>query len=135
MIPSGKPRGGVATLVVLAMFGCSSGFAQGGNLGFLKGAPVTYLNADDIKLMREAAAAVLNSSDPGATRTWQNPSTSSSGKIEALSSFNTEDHRECRKLRLEIHTTRGGDGSQAMKVCRSPGGKWLTDPDARPATK
>jgi surface antigen len=107
--------------------------AQGG-LGFLKNAPAGQLDEQDLQLVREATSAVLSSSDPQASRDWQNPASGNSGKVSAISRFSTEDHRECRQLRFESHTRQRGEGQATMNVCRSPGGKWLLDPDARPAS-
>jgi surface antigen len=129
-IPRG-PHSKGALAALCALLPCAV-LAQG-NLGFLKNAPVAYLNQQDLTLIREAADAVLSSADPQASRSWQNPATGNSGKIEALARFNTEDHRECRTLRIQNHTTKGGDGTMRMNVCRSAGGRWLMDPDARPA--
>ena len=125
-------RKSVATLAAFTAF-VSFAVAAQGNLGFLKDAPVAYLNEEDLKLLREATAAVLNSTEDGVTRTWQNAATGNSGKIESLSRFNTEDHRECRRLRIHNHTKRAGDGTSTMNVCRASGGRWLMDPEAQPA--
>jgi surface antigen len=104
-----------------------------GNLGFLKDAPIAYFDQQDMKLLHEAVDEVLSSAEPQTSRSWQNPATGSSGKIEAVARFNTEDGRECRALRIQNHAVKGGDGLMRMNMCRSAGGKWRADPDARPA--
>jgi len=119
----------IATLAALTAGLSCMASAQ---LGFLKNAPTGNLDEQDVKLMRDATGAILASSDPQAVRTWQNPASGNSGKISALSQFNTDDHRECRRLRLDTHTKLGGDSTSTMNVCRATGGKWLLDPDARP---
>ena len=85
--------------------------------------------------MREAADAVLKSTESGASRTWQNDASGNSGKVTALSAFNTEDHRECKRLRMESQTKKGGNGDTTMTVCRASGGPWKIDTDARPAPR
>jgi surface antigen len=123
-------------LVTLAMFTAfSSAAVAQGNLAFLRQAPAAYLKEDDLKLMREAATAVLNSSESGVARTWENTATGNSGKIQRLSTFKTDDGRECQRLRIETRTKKAGPGVQTMNVCRaSDSGEWLLDPDARPAS-
>jgi surface antigen len=123
----------VATLAALTAFVSFAVAAQGGNLGFLKNAPIGSLNEEDLELLQEAAAAVLKSTEDGVTRTWQNAATGNSGTIKSLSRFNTEDRRECRRLLIQNHTKRAGDGTSTMNVCRASGGRWLMDPDAQPA--
>jgi surface antigen len=110
---------------------CVAVCAVGQNLGFLKDSPAYYLDADDVKLQRAAAAAVLETGDAGAYRDWHNAASGSSGKVTVLSSFNTQDGRECRKLRYDMHTTKGGDGAYTLSACRAAGEPWKVNSDAR----
>jgi len=124
---------GVLTAAAVVAVLASAAVAQG-NLGFLKSAPVASMTESDMKLVREAAAAVMNGSN-GEARSWQNSASGNSGRIQRLSSFNTEDGRECRRLRFENQTKKGVKGASVMNICRASGGDWLLDPDARPAPK
>ena len=86
-----------------------------------------------MNLLRDAADEVLSSGQPHATRGWHNDATGNGGEIRVVARFDTDDRRECRRLRVDIHTLRAGDRRSMMNVCRSAGGRWLMDPDARPA--
>jgi surface antigen len=121
-----------ATIGALSFLVCVGAVGQG-NMAFLKNSPVAYLTTDDVKLLREALAVVLDSNAPNGDQTWRNAATGSSGRVKMLLHFNTQDNRECRRLRIETHTTKGGDGAFITSVCRSPGDQWKTDADAQPA--
>jgi surface antigen len=104
--------------------------AQSG-LGFLHDAPVGYFTSEDFALMQTATSSVLSSTDRGATKTWQNPATGNSGSITLLASFTSTEGRDCKRLRVENHTTEIS-GSSTVKVCRFPDGGWLIDSNAKP---
>ena len=55
------------------------------NLSFLKDAPVARRNEEDFRLQREAAAAVLPSTEQRSKRSWRNEKSGNSGIITLLS--------------------------------------------------
>jgi surface antigen len=124
-------RAAVAAGGILSVWACACALGQ--NLGFLKDSPIGTLTDADVSMMRGAIAATLQGTDSGTYRTWQNPETGSSGKITMMSKFNTQDGRECRKLRVETHTRRGGDGASTVSMCRTGDGDWKADPHAQAA--
>src|SRR5579862_6939946 len=62
--------------------------------------PSAKFNAEDLRLQAEAREAVLAAPDNGTTRSWQNPATGNSGKIQLLRSFQSSDGRECKRIRI-----------------------------------
>jgi surface antigen len=94
-----------------------------GMTGFMKNSPVAYFKEDDFKLMREAITAVLESEEPNASRTWENSATGNSGKIQVLKSFQSEDGRDCKQIRID-NKAKKAKGSSKPNICREPGGDW-----------
>src|SRR5882672_376523 len=124
------PRRRHAAAGIFAAIMCCAANAQSG-LGFLHDAPVGYFTADDFALMQTATSAVLNSTDRGATKTWQNPATGNYGSIRLLAAFTSTEGRDCKRLRVDNHTPEIS-GSSTVKVCRFPDGGWLIDSNAKP---
>jgi surface antigen len=120
-----------ATIGALSVLVCASAVGQG-NMGFLQGAPASYLTGDDVKLLREALSAVLQGTKAGTSQTWQNAASGNSGKITLVSSFNTQDSRECRQLRIETRAKNGIDNALTTNMCRSEGDQWKVDAEAQP---
>ena len=55
-----------------------------GNLEFLSKSPVSYFNDEDMRLLKETVAQVLDDKDALAKKSWSNPATGNSGEVEAL---------------------------------------------------
>jgi surface antigen len=127
---SSQRRAAVAALGALSVWACADSLGQ--NLAFLKDSPIGALNDADVTLLRAAISTALQGADAGTYRTWENSATGNSGKITVLSKFNTEDGRECRRLRVETHTRKAGDGTSTMSLCRTANDEWKVDPHARP---
>ncbi|HEY2807461.1 MAG TPA: RT0821/Lpp0805 family surface protein [Steroidobacteraceae bacterium] len=97
-----------------------------GNLGFLRNTPMSYFNAEDVRLMRAAAAEVLKSKQDGTRKEWQNPASGNGGAITLLRQFSAPDGRQCGQVRLESHA-RTMENAQTMSVCRTADGRWQAD--------
>ncbi len=119
---------GLAALVLV----CGSAAAQS-NLGFLKDAPLSRFNADDISLMVEAGRVVLNSEEAKPSRSWRNEKTRHSGRITLLQRFSFES-RECRRLRVD-NRAGGMESSTNLSACRDSAGAWAIDTRAQPTAK
>ncbi len=104
-----------------------------GNLGFLKDTPMSYFNAEDVKLMRATAAEVLTSTQDGTRKEWQNPATGNRGAITLLQRFTAPDGRQCSQVRVESHA-KTMDNTQTMSVCRTSEGLWRADAAKPPAS-
>lgn len=114
----------VCAASVLTVAATSAG-AQG-NLGFLKDTPMAYFGADDVKLMRAAAAEVLKSSKDGTRKDWENPATGNGGAITLLTQFTAPDGRPCNQVRVDTHA-RSMENSSTMSVCKGADGRWKAD--------
>jgi surface antigen len=128
---SSHPRAAAAALGALSVWACAGSLGQ--NLSFLKNSPIGALNDADVSLLREAISTAVQGADAGTSRTWENSETGNSGKVTMLSMFSTQDGRECRRLRVETHTRKAGDGTSTVSLCRNANDEWKVDPHARPA--
>lgn len=104
-----------------------------GNLGFLKDTPMSYFTAEDVKLMRAAAAEVLKSEQDSARKEWQNPASGNGGAVTLLKQFTAPDGRQCKQVRLESHA-KTMDSSQTMSLCKAADGRWKGDAAKPPAS-
>jgi hypothetical protein len=114
-----------AVVVAFTLLNSPTVFAQG-NYGWLKTAPVSHFTAEDLKLMKDAAAAVLDSTEGGATRSWQNAATGNSGVIREVSRQTDDAGRDCRRLRVD-NRAKNMNGSSTYTVCRAGDGTWQID--------
>jgi len=111
-----------------------AGAAQGassGNYGWLTQTPVAKFNKDDKKLLHDAAAEIV-ASQPGATRSWQNPATGNHGTLTLLAVFNATDGRSCRQVRVQ-NFAKGLSGDSKVSICKHPTRGWLLDTEEPPA--
>ena len=112
---------------------------SGGNLGFLKDAPITRFTGADLQMFRSNVADALEQAADGDSRRWQNPKTGSSGEIALVKTFE-QDGKRCRRTRI-INRARGYAEAHTDAVfCKEADGRWkvLTQtkqPPAGPANK
>jgi hypothetical protein len=116
-----------ASLVLLA----PTALAQR-NLSFLRDSPVSKFNDEDFKLLRAAAAQLLDGGLENVSQEWKNPKSGNRGSVQVLRVFKATDGRDCRMLRIENHAKTLSSTSD-MSVCRHPQRGWLLDAEARPA--
>ncbi len=112
----------VATALTVA---ATAAIAQG-NLGFLKDTPMAYFRADDVKLMRAAAAEVLKIARDGTRKDWDNPATGNGGAVTLLTQFSAPDGRPCSQVRVETHA-KSMENASTMTVCKGSDGSWKAD--------
>jgi surface antigen len=118
---------GLAALMYFAV-----GPAPAGNLTFLKQAPVSYFNDEDMRMLKEAVQQVLDDSNVKASKTWSNPATGNHGKVEGRSAFKTAAGVSCKRVRVTNHAS-GVDGQATYTVCKDPERDWVVDQNAKPA--
>lgn len=94
-----------------------------GLTGFMKNSPIAYFKEEDFKLMREAIEAALQSEEPNAARAWENAATGNSGTIQVLKSYQSDDGRDCKQVRID-NMAKKAKGSSKPNICREPGGDW-----------
>ena len=101
------------------------------NLSFLRDSPVSKFNDEDFRLLRAAAAQVLDGGLENVSQGWKNPKSGNWGSVQVLRVFNATDGRDCRMLRVDNHSKTLSSTSD-MSVCRHPQRGWLLDAEARP---
>jgi hypothetical protein len=101
------------------------------NLSFLRDSPVSKFNDEDFKLLRAAAAQVLDGGVENASQDWKNAKSGNWGSVQVLRVFKASDGRDCRMVRVENHAKTLSSTSD-MSVCRHPQRGWLLDAEARP---
>ena len=107
-----------APLVALAALAATPALAI--NDMFAKDAPITRMTEDDFRIAGEVMRKALDEGQDGQSFPWQNPSTSASGTVTALATFEKQGMK-CRGAAFTI-TTRGETSRSQWNLCRTPGG-------------
>jgi surface antigen len=87
---------------------------------FAKGAAVTKLNDEDIRIASAAINAALDANADGEVREWRNPATQANGTVKPTSSSNVGG-KQCRKVEFTTHAG-GQTGSSRWLVCKTKEG-------------
>ncbi len=103
-------------------FGLSPAVLAAG-LGFLKNSPIYYFGKADLKLMNEAALAVLNAPEADAQREWSNKKSGYSGRVQSLGNFRSAEGQTCRKVKV-WNQAKGIESEAVYPVCKDQGGEW-----------
>ena len=114
----------VISPLMCALLMMTPGVAFSANAGFLNDTAITALTDADRKIQLDTALVVLESADPKSTKEWQNPTTGSSGRIETLGNFKSEDGLHCRKMKL-FTRAKGIESQFAFPVCKKVTGEWF----------
>lgn len=110
----------------------ASAAGSGGNIGFLKDAPLTRFTGPDREMFRKNLNAALEQNADGDVRRWQNPDTGSSGEIELVRSF-TQDSKRCRGVRISNRARGYAEAKTDAIFCRETDGRWKALPPSKPA--
>ncbi len=105
--------------------------AHAGNLEFLSKSPVSYFNDEDMRLLKEAVAQVLDDQDAFTKKSWSNPATGNSGEVEGRGAFKTAAGVSCRRVRVSNHA-KAVDGQGTYTVCEDAERGWAIDSTAKP---
>jgi surface antigen len=124
----GRKSGAAHWLVVfaaLALAGvpCSAATTGGGNIGFLKDAPITRFKGDDLKMFQSNLVDALEQDADGSTRNWTNAKTGSAGEITVLKTF-TQDNKRCRHTRIMNHAKGYAEARTDSVFCKEADGRW-----------
>ena len=92
-------------------------------LGFLKNSPIYFFTQADLDLMNETALAVLNDSDPEASKEWSNSKTGYSGRVQSLGRYRSSDGEDCRKVKV-WNQAKGLQSEAIYPVCKTASGDW-----------
>ena len=116
-----------ATCAALAIITLCAEDASAGNLSFLEDSAIAKFDDEDVRLMTENVRAVVEDSKTPAERSWKNPTSGHSGKIESLKTFVGRDGLSCKKLRI---TNVAGDlrSRATYAMCKSSDGDWRLAP-------
>jgi surface antigen len=102
-----------------------------GNLEFLSKSPVSYFNDEDMRLLKETVAQVLDDEDANAKKSWSNPATGNSGEVESTGAFKTAAGVTCKRVRVTNHA-KAVDGQGSYVVCQDADKGWAVDQTAKP---
>jgi surface antigen len=114
----------VISPLVCVLLTMTPGVAFSANAGFLNDTAITALTDADRKIQLDTALAALESTDPTSTKEWRNPTSGSSGRIETLGNFKSEDGLHCRKMKL-FTRAKGIESQFAFPVCKNTNGEWF----------
>ena len=122
----------IALAVLLLAAGIAPPLLAQTNISQFKDAPAAKFTPEDFEMFWASVNEVSATKTKGAVKTWENAATGSGGTIKVLKIFTSEDGRDCRRLRVD-NTHKKLKGASKQTVCASSEGKWLIDPDAKPA--
>jgi len=109
-------------LIGLSLAMCA-GAAAAQNIGFLRDAPISFMNKDDTALLTRNYQEALDSLPDGHTNAWSNPKTGHSGTATPLKTMK-DAGRNCRLL--EVTNSAGGQsGRSEWTFCKTKDG-WKT---------
>lgn len=117
---------------MLAVAGIAPPVLAQTNISQFKDAPAAKFTPEDFDLFWASVNEVSAMKTSGAIKTWENAATGSGGTIKVLKVFTSADGRDCRRLRVD-NRHKKLKGASKQTVCASPEGKWLIDPEAKPA--
>ncbi len=111
--------------VVVALLACGS--LQAANLMFLRNAPISNLDGEDRRFLKEAAVTALESEEDGETVSWRNAGTGHFGEITVLDTHRDYD-TVCRTVRFFIAA---GDktGRSVFRACKADDDTWRLAPN------
>lgn|SRR5690606_7211417 len=119
-----QERHALVCIVAMLVLGLSAMLSHAGNLTFLRNTSFALLDDTDRALQLDAAKRVLESDDARSSQEWTNPSSGSSGRVQSLGIFKSEDGLHCRKVRVSS-TSQGVESRLTIPVCRTSDGDWL----------
>ena len=96
--------------------------------------PVSYFNDEDMRLLKETVAQVLDDKDAYAKKSWSNPATGNSGEVEARGAFKTAAGVTCKRVRVTNHA-KAVDGQAPIPFARMQGDERLGPCAFRPARR
>jgi surface antigen len=113
----------IRTLAAALSFALCAGGAAAQNMGFLKDAPISFMDKQDMAMMERNYVEALDALADGQTSTWTNPKTGHSGTATPIRTTK-ENGRTCRLL--EITNQAGGQsGRTEWTFCKTKDG-WKT---------
>ena len=123
----------LTAMVLLTFFGSvtTGALAFGGNLGFLKDAPITRFNDEDREMFQTNLTEALEKDAEGNVRKWENPKSGSSGDIAILKRF-TYDNKPCREVRFTNRVRGYTDATSKTVMCKESEGKWQVNAQLKP---
>jgi surface antigen len=107
-------------LLLLACIALAPPVASAFNFGFLRDTVLQRLTPEDIQIGTHATRIALDSGQSGE---WSNPATGASGTIRLLATVDVEDHKGCRRTRLDVRAG-GQTGGGTYILCKAPSGEW-----------
>jgi hypothetical protein len=122
---------GVGLLMVLACAAIPLR-AVAGNFSFLNNSPLSFLQPDDVDLMKKNAMAALDSAKLNTKQSWSNPKTGASGFAQVTGQFTMADGTPCKRLRL-FNKAGGMENLATYPVCKYSDRGWVINADAQPA--
>lgn len=112
-------------IVLSAMLShCFMATADAGNLDFLDTTTAVHLTDEDRRLQREAASEALEAEAPRSERHWSNPQTGSSGSIQSLGDYRSDDGLHCRKITIRTRA-QGRESRSTFPICKGADGGWF----------
>ena len=109
-------------LAVIVAALCWLGAAHAVNISFMKDAPITRLDAEELKTFRAFISKTLDETPDGTTVEWKARKTSFSSKVTPLSTSN-DGGMKCRQTRIESDAAdRHARGN--YDFCKKDKGDW-----------
>jgi len=112
----------MATL--LTLLACAP--VNAANLFFLKDAPITGLDDEDRKILKETARDALENAEDGATMSWKNPKTGHFGDITVI-----DTHKDYGTICRTVHfflSAANKTGRSEFRACKADDDTWRLAP-------
>jgi len=97
--------------------------AAASNLNFMKDAPFTHFNEQDLQLFKQTLDETLEKGSVGEVRRWSNPKTTAAGDISVLRTFERA-ALPCRTVSIS-NAAKGRTAAGSYSLCKQATGKWV----------
>jgi surface antigen len=118
-----RAYGGMPSIVVFVLcVWVASAPVYSARSQFLREAPVSFFNEEDVRLFKEAVHRTLEKVPDGEISSWQNPATESAGVMKPIKTYQ-DNGTTCRTLEI-LNRAAGRTRETEFDFCKQPDGKW-----------
>lgn len=120
-----KTRYLTVVMVAMVFILVNPGLVQARAWEWAKRLPINQYSPEDIEILKQGMAEILNSRKDGESGEWSNPETGHGGSITPLTSVQQDD-KLCRQTRFTSTSNESGNVSEFF-LCRQPDGVWAVE--------
>ena len=118
-------RGFVRALLALVIVAASAWAGAAGWGALLRDSPAVDFNDEDLRLFFGALQQTLDAPGPPQPVEWRNAASGAGGSLLVLGEARLEPFRECRRMRITLHSRKRQGLPAVFTACKDDSGRWL----------